>query len=272
MASSHGQRTTDHGQLITGSAVRAACRRGLWTAPTCGLADGFAQANLVVLPQALAFDFLLFCQRNPKPCPLLDVTEPGDPVPRQVAPDADLRTDLPRYRVWRNGELVDEPTDISRYWQEDFVSFVIGCSFTFESAMQRAGLPVRHIELEVNVPMFRTSIPCRSAGVFHGPLVVSMRPLTPADAVRAVQVTSRYPSVHGAPIHIGEPSAIGIADISRPDFGDAVSIRPDEVPVFWACGVTPQAAIMAAKPALVITHSPGCMFVADVRDETLAVG
>lgn len=259
-------------QLKLGSDVRAACRSGVWTKPTCGLADGFAQANLVVLPRELAFDFLLFCQRNPKPCPLLDVTEPGDPVPRLVAPDADLRTDLPQYRVWRNGVLVDEPTDISKYWQADFVSFVIGCSFTFEAALLRAGLPVRHIELGVNVPMFRTNITCRSASVFHGPLVVSMRPMTPSDAVKAVQVTSRYPSVHGAPIHIGNPSAIGIANLERPDFGDAVPIKSDEVPVFWACGVTPQAAIMAAKPPLVITHSPGCMFVTDLRDEELAVG
>ena len=259
-------------ELKTGAAVRAACRDGSWMEPTCGLADGFAQANLVMLPRDLAFDFLLFCQRNPKPCPLLEVTETGDPVPHHVAPGADLRTDLPRYRVWQNGKLVDEPTDIAEYWQDDFVSFVIGCSFTFEAAMRRAGLPVRHIELGVNVPMFRTNLACRSAGVFHGPLVVSMRPLTPSDAVRAVQITSRYPSVHGAPIHIGNPAAIGISDISRPDFGDSVPIHAGEVPVFWACGVTPQAAIMAAKPPLVITHSPGCMFVTDVRDEELAVG
>ena len=259
-------------QLTTGAAVRSACRDGLWSGPTCGLAEGFAQANLVVLPRDLAFDFLLFCQRNPKPCPLLDVTEPGDPVPRHVAPDADLRTDLPRYRVWRNGELADEPTDIARYWQGDFVSFIIGCSFTFEGAMRRAGLSVRHLELGVNVPMFRTNVPCRPAGAFHGPLVVSMRPLTPSEAARAVQITSRYPAVHGAPVHIGDPSAIGIADLARPDFGDSVPIRAGEVPVFWACGVTPQAVIMAAKPPLVITHSPGCMFVTDLRDEELAVG
>ena len=263
---------TNPPQLFTGSAVRAACRSALWTAPTCGLANGFAQANLVVLPKTLAFDFLLFCQRNPKPCPLLDVTEPGDPIPWHVAPEADLRTDLPRYRIWRDGELIDEPTDITKYWQDDFVSFVIGCSFTFEAAMQRAGLPVRHLDQGVNVPMYRTSIECRSAGVFHGPLVVSMRPMTPSNAVRAVQITSRYPAVHGAPVHIGDPSAIGITDISKPDFGDAVEVHEDEVPVFWACGVTPQAAIMAAKPPLVITHSPGCMFVTDVRDEELAIG
>ena len=259
-------------KLTTADDVRAACRSGVWTKPTCGLADGFAQANLVVLSRELAFDFLLFCQRNPKPCPLLDVTEPGDWVPRLVAPDADLRTDLPQYRVWRNGVLVDEPTDISKYWQDDFVSFVIGCSFTFEAALLRAGLPVRHIELGINVPMFRTNIACRSAGVFHGPLVVSMRPMKPSEAIKAVQVTSRYPSVHGAPIHIGDPSAIGITNLESPDFGDAVPIKSNEIPVFWACGVTPQAAIMAAKPPLVITHSPGCMFVTDVRDEELAVG
>lgn len=259
-------------KLTTASDVRAACRSGAWTKPTCGLADGFAQANLVVLPRELAFDFLLFCQRNPKPCPLLDVTEPGDWVPKLVAPDAELRTDLPQYRVWRDGILVDEPTEITKYWQDDFVSFVIGCSFTFEAALLRAGLPVRHIELGINVPMFRTNIACRSAGVFHGPLVVSMRPMRPREAIKAVQVTSRYPAVHGAPIHVGNPNVIGIANIERPDFGDSVPINADEVPVFWACGVTPQAAIMAAKPPLVITHSPGCMFVTDLRDEELAVG
>jgi uncharacterized protein YcsI (UPF0317 family) len=259
-------------QFTTGADVRAACRSGFWTKPTCGLADGFAQANLVVLPRALAFDFLLFCQRNPKPCPLLDVTEPGDPVPRFVAPNADLRTDLPQYRMWRDGVLVEEPIDIGKYWQADFVSFVIGCSFTFEGALLRAGLPVRHLELGLNVPMFRTNIACRSAGTFHGPLVVSMRPMTPNDAVRAVQVTSRYSAVHGAPVHIGDPFALGIGDINRPDFGDAVPIEAHEIPVFWACGVTPQAAIMAARPPLVITHSPGCMFVTDLHNEELATG
>jgi uncharacterized protein YcsI (UPF0317 family) len=201
---------------------------------------------------------------------LLDVTEPGDFVPRKVAPDADLRTDLPRYRVWKNGEIVDEPSDLSDYWQDDFVSFVIGCSFTFEQAMLAAGLPVRHIEQGVNVPMFRTNIPTTPAGKFSGPLVVSMRPMTPAQAIRAVQVTSRYPDVHGAPIHLGSPDQIGIADIRQPDFGDAVPVADDEIPVFWACGVTPQSVAMAVKPPLMITHSPGCMFVTDVSDEELA--
>ena len=258
--------------LHTGQNVRDACRRGILTGQTSGQAAGYAQANLVVLPRELAYDFLRFCRANPKPCPLLDVTEPGDPTPRQVAPNADLRTDLPRYRVWEHGQLVEEPTDIIRWWRDDLVSFVIGCSFTFEAALLRAGVPVRHIELGRNVPMYRTNIPCQPAGQFHGPLVVSMRPLRPADAIRAVQITSRYPSVHGAPVHLGLPEQIGIRDLSHPDFGDAVPIADDELPVFWACGVTPQAAIMSARPPFAITHSPGCMFVTDVLDETLAVG
>jgi uncharacterized protein YcsI (UPF0317 family) len=260
----------DRTRLQTGEEVRLAARSGAWDAQTSGLAPGFAQANLVILPKALAADFLLFCQRNPRPCPLLDVTEPGQTAAQRIAPRADLRTDLPRYRVWREGHLVEEPTDIGHLWRDDFVSFLIGCSFTFEAALLRAGVPVRHVELGRNVPMYRTNIACAPAGVFHGPLVVSMRPLVPADAIRAVQITSRYPSVHGAPVHLGRPEQIGVADLSRPDFGDAVPVKPDELPVFWACGVTPQAAVMAARPALAITHAPGCMFVTDVRDEELA--
>jgi len=256
--------------LTTGQLVRDACRNGTLTEQTSGLAPGFAQANLVIVPRTLAYDFLLFCRRNPKPCPLLDVTEPGNPIPQAVAKAADLRTDLPKYRVWKYGELVDEPTDIKGLWQNDFVSFVIGCSFTFESALVSAGLPVRHIEQGVNVPMYKTNIMCRRAGVFRGPIVVSMRPMTPRQAIRAVQVTSRFPDVHGAPIHLAKPEKIGIRDISKPDFGDAVPIRDGEIPVFWACGVTAQTVMMATKPDLVITHSPGCMFVTDVRDEELA--
>lgn len=259
-------------RLLTGEQVRSACRDGTLTGQTSGLAPGYAQANLAIMPRDVAGEFLLFCQRNPKPCPLLDVTEPGDPIPRRAAPGADLRTDLPKYRVWKNGELADEPTDIRALWQDEFVSFVIGCSFTFEAAMLRAGVPVRHIEKGCNVPMYRTNVPCTSAGRFHGPLVVSMRPLKPADAIRAVQITSRYPSVHGAPVHIGLAEQIGIRDLSRPDFGDPVPVAADELPVFWACGVTPQAVVMAAKPPLVITHNPGCMFVTDLRDEELVVG
>ncbi len=259
-------------ELASGQQVRRACRRGEWTGPTAGLAAGFAQANLVVLPRDRAYDFLVFCQRNPKPCPLLEVTEPGDPCPAKFAPDADLRTDLPRYRVWRNGELENEPTDIAGLWRDDFVSFLIGCSFTFESALLRAGVPVRHIEENLNVPMYRTNIACRSAGIFEGPMVVSMRPLSPANAIKAVEITSRYPMVHGAPVHWGTPEEIGIEDLSRPDFGDAVPLKAGEIPVFWACGVTPQAALMAAKLPLAITHAPGSMFVTDVKDETLAAG
>jgi uncharacterized protein YcsI (UPF0317 family) len=249
--------------------VRSVCRSGRLTGPTPGLALGFVQANLVVLPKDWAFDFLLFCQRNPKPCPLLDVTEPGDPEPRSVAPGGDLRTDLPAYRVWRNGELVEEPTDITRHWRDDLVAFVIGCSFTFENALLAAGVPVRHIEQGGNVPMYRTSIPCRSAGRFSGPMVVSMRPLTPAQAVKATQICSRFPRAHGAPVHFGDPAAIGIRDVNRPDYGDPVRIQDGEMPVFWACGVTPQAVLMYAKPPLAITHKPGHMLLTDLKDTDL---
>ncbi|REJ73689.1 MAG: putative hydro-lyase [Planctomycetota bacterium] len=256
----------------SGSEVRSACRNGELTGHTSGLAPGYAQANLVVLPREYAFDFLLFCQRNPKPCPLLDVTEPGETSPLRAAPAADLRTDLPRYRVWRNGKLADEPGDVSSLWRDDLVSFVIGCSFTFEAAMLRAGLPVRHVEQGCNVPMYKTNIACDPAGCFSGPLVVSMRPMTHSQAVQAVQVTSRYPQVHGAPVHFGEPSLIGVGDLSRPDFGDAVEVRDGEIPVYWACGVTPQCALMNAGVPFAITHSPGCMFVTDLLDESLAIG
>lgn len=250
--------------------LRAAIRRGEYTQPTPGLAPGYAQANLVILPQKYAFDFLLFCTRNPKPCPVLDVTEAGSPVPRLAAPGADLRTDLPRYRVWECGVLKAEVTDISAYWRDDLVAFLLGCSFTFEAALLGAGIPVRHIEEGRNVPMFITDRECTPAGVFHGPLVVSMRPIPPDQVVRAVQVTSRYPAVHGAPVHIGDPAVIGIRDVMKPDFGDAVTFKPGEVPVFWACGVTPQAVAMEAKPDFMITHAPGHMFITDLRNEELA--
>jgi uncharacterized protein YcsI (UPF0317 family) len=255
--------------MPTAAAVRAACRAGTLTGPTPGLAAGFVQANLVCLPRDWAFDFLLFCQRNPKPCPLLDVTEPGDPEPMHAAPGADLRTDLPAYRIWRDGELVAEPTDVREHWRDELVGFLIGCSFTFEAALQTAGVPVRHIEQGVNVPMYRTSVPCTPAGQFSGPLVVSMRPLTPAHAVTATRVCGRFPLAHGAPVHFGDPAAIGIRDIAKPDFGDPVRIDPGEVPVFWACGVTPQTAVMQAKPPFAITHKPGHMFLTDLRDHQM---
>jgi uncharacterized protein YcsI (UPF0317 family) len=246
--------------------VRQACRSGAFTLPTAGLASGFAQANLVILPRDWAFDFLLFCQRNPQPCPLLEVTDPGDPVPRLSTPDADLRTDLPGYRVWKNGELVQEPDDITQWWRDDLVSFLIGCSFTFEAELLRNRIPVRHLECGCNVPMYRTNRPCVAAGTFAGPLVVSMRPLAPADVIRAVEVTSAFPNSHGSPVHFGDPEALGISDLSSPDFGDAVPIHDGEVPVFWACGVTPQAALAHARPPLAITHQPGKMFLTDLAE------
>src|SRR5262245_9234218 len=253
----------------SGGAVRAACRAGALTGPTPGLALGFVQANLVIVPKDVAFDFLLFCQRNPKPCPLLDVTEPGHPEPKSVAPGADLRTDLPAYRVWHDGILADEPTDVRSLWRDDFVSFVIGCSFTFENALLEARLPVRHVELGVNVPMYNTSRPCRPAGRFAGPLVVSMRPMTPGQALTATRVCARFPRAHGTPVHFGDPAAIGIANLDKPDYGDAVEVRAGELPVFWACGVTPQAALMRSKLPLAITHKPGHMFLTDLRDAEL---
>jgi uncharacterized protein YcsI (UPF0317 family) len=236
---------------------------------TSGLAPGYVQANLVVVPRDIAFDFMLFCRRNPRPCPLLDVTDPGSPEPRQVAPGADLRVDVPRYRVYRYGELVDEPTDLRTWWRDDLVSFLLGCSFTFENALMQAGIPVRHIEQGRNVPMFRTTIPCQPAGIFHGPLVVSMRPLTPEHAQKAVEICSRYPLAHGAPVQVSNPHVLGIQDVNKPDFGEAVDIRPGEVPVFWACGVTPQAVAMQARPMLLMTHAPGHMFLTDWRDQDL---
>lgn len=250
--------------------IRLACRDGRHQGPTCGHAPGFVQANLVVLPRELAFDFLLFCQRNPKPCPLLEVTEPGDPSPRGVAEGADLRTDLPLYRVHEAGRLAGEVRDLRPLWRDDFTAFLLGCSFTFESALLSAGLGVRHLEERKNVPMYRTSLACRPAGVFRGPLVVSMRPYPPREAIRAAQITSRYPLAHGPPVHLGDPAAIGIGDLDRPDWGDPVTIQPGEIPVFWACGVTPQAAVLETKPTLAITHAPGHMFVCDLTDEELA--
>lgn len=253
----------------TASEVRLACREGNWTAPTSGLAQGFVQANLVVLPKELAFDFLLFCLRNPQPCPLLCVTEPGQVEPIEVAPGADLRTDLPRYALYRDGIKVEEPTNLQDHWRDNFVSFLLGCSFTFETAMAQAGLPLRHNEEKVNVPMYKTNRLNRKAGIFEGELVVSMRPLKPEFIDQAVSLSARMPLAHGAPVHIGDPLELGITDLSKPDFGDAVTIHENEVPVFWACGVTPQAAIMSARPSLALTHSPGHMFITDMRDSDI---
>jgi len=253
-----------------GERERLRIRGGGLTGPTSGLAPGNVQANLTILPQAYAFDFLRFARANPRPCPVLAVSEPGATGFPTLGANLDIRTDLPRYRVWHRGELVAEPTDLLDVWRDDLVSFAIGCSFSFEEALTEAGIEVRHITCNSNVPMYRTSIACTPAGVFHGPMVVSMRPMKPADAIRAVQVTSRFPSVHGAPVHIGLPQAIGIADLGKPDYGDAVPMHDDELPVFWACGVTPQAVIAQAKPEFCITHAPGAMLITDLRNTSLA--
>jgi len=250
--------------------VRLRVRSGVVSGPTAGLAPGNVQANLVILPAALAHDFLRFACANPKPCPVLGVSEPGDPRLPMLGKTIDVRTDLPRYRVWHDGALIESPTDVRHVWRNDLVSFAIGCSFSFEEALVEGGIDVRHIALGCNVPMFRTNIPCVPAGVFHGPLVVSMRPLRPADAIRAIQITSRFPSVHGAPVHIGMPHAIGVGDLGNPDYGDPVPVQDDELPVFWACGVTPQAVIEQAKPAFCITHAPGCMLITDLHNARLA--
>ncbi len=257
--------------LRTGVAARQAIRRKNFSGPTSGLAPGFVQANLAILPNALAQDFLQFCRRNPKPCPLIGVAAPGDWRVPELGDDLDIRTDLPRYRVWRDGALVDEPTDLMRVWRDDLVTFAIGCSFSFEQALIDGGIELRHMTCDCTVPMYRTSVETAPAGPFHGPLVVSMRPMTPANAIRAVQITTRFPAVHGAPVHLGKPELIGIKDLASPDWGDAVPIHDDEIPVFWACGVTPQSVIMAVKPEFCITHYPGCMLVTDRRNSEFAI-
>ena len=251
--------------------IRSLIRKGKWDKPTTGLALGYAQANLVILSQKYAFDFLLFCQRNPKPCPLLEVLEPGKYRTEFLSTVADIRTDVPRYNIYRKGKVGATVKEIRKYWRADFVTFLLGCSFSFEEALLRSKIPIRYIEEKKNVSMYITRIPCRPAGVFHGPLVVTMRPIPSDKVTRAVQITSRYASVHGAPVHIGDPSAIGIRNLKKPDFGDPVTLKKGEVPVFWACGVTPQAVVMEAKPDLCITHTPGHMFISDVLNEELAV-
>ena len=250
--------------------LRERIRAGSWTTPTSGAASGYLQANLVMLPAAEAFNFLLFCVRNPKPCPILDVMEPGQVEPN-IAPGADLRTDLPRYNIFENGEFLTEAQDVSNYFNEDMVSFLLGCSFSFENAMLAAGLPIRNMEEGKNVSMYITDKPCVSAGIFSAPLVVTMRPMTPAQAVRAVQVTTRFHLTHGAPIHLGDPKEIGIRNLDEPDFGDPVTVRPGEIAVFWACGVTSQLAATSAPLSRVITHAPGHMFVSDLKDEDLTI-
>jgi uncharacterized protein YcsI (UPF0317 family) len=251
-------------------AVRHAVRSGQWSGHTSGLAPAHVQGNVVILPRADAEDFLRYCQRNPRPCPLLAMSEPGDWRLPRLGADLDIRSDVPRYRVWRDGELVDEPSDVRALWRVDLVSFVLGCSFSFEQALLDEGLALRHIDQNKNIAMFRTNIETEPAGPFRGPMVVTMRPLRAAAAIRAIQITSRFPDVHGAPVHLGDPSLIGIADLSKPEYGDAVDVLPDELPVFWACGVTPQEALQRARPPLCITHAPGAMLVTDLLNRQLA--
>lgn len=255
--------------MMKPSEFRQLVREGGHTGPTAGICPGYAQANLVILPRELAYDFLLFAQRNPKSCPILEVSDTGSRYLKEIAPGADIAKDIPRYRIYEHGVMTGEYTDVSGFWRDDLVSFLIGCSFSFEGELMEADVSVRHIEEGRNVPMYITNIPCQPAGVFQGSMVVSMRPLPYDQIVKSVLVTGAMPKVHGAPVHIGEPAAIGISDIDKPDFGDSVTIRPGEVPVFWPCGVTPQAVLMASKPAFAITHAPGHMLVTDVKNVNL---
>lgn len=251
------------------AAVRAQIREGHFTGQTSGLCNGYAQANLVTLPRDIAYDFLLFTQRNPRPCPLLEVSDTGSRLLQQIAPGADIATDLPKYRIYEHGGLTGEYTDVVKFWRKDFVSFLIGCSFSFEGELLAADVPVRQIEEGKNVPMYNTNIPCKPAGIFHGNLVVSMRPIPYELIPKAVLITGQMPKVHGAPIQIGAPEAIGITDLEHPDYGEMVTIRPGEVPVFWPCGVTPQNIIMSSRPEFVITHAPGHMLITDVKNVNL---
>jgi uncharacterized protein YcsI (UPF0317 family) len=252
-------------ESLTPRALRSLCRSGEFDGATAGFAPGFVQANMMIVPREYAFEFLLFCQRNPKPCPLVEVLEAGRFEPA-CAPGADLRSDLPGYRIFENGVLAREVSDIGSYWHDDFVTFLIGCSFSFEGALIEGGIPLRHVEQGRNVAMYKTSIPCRPAGRFQGNLVVSMRPVKSRDVARAVEISAKFPQVHGAPVHIGYPQAIGIDDLSKPDFGDTVEILEDELPVFWACGVTPQYVAQLSRIPFCITHSPGKMLVTDLTN------
>ena len=252
--------------------LRRRIRSGEYTDNTSGLAPGYVQCNLMILPQDWAMDFLGFCQQNPKPCPLVAMSaQPGDTGIASLGEDLDIRTDVPGYRVFENGEQVAATRDVSDYWRDDLVVFAIGCSFSFEEALIADGLEIRNISEGVNVPMYDTNIACASSGRLSGNMVVSMRPFVAADAIRAIQICTRFPSVHGAPVHLGDPSQIGIEDIDSPDYGDAVTLREGELPLFWGCGVTPQAVVAASKPPFCITHAPGKMLVTDLRNSKLAV-
>jgi uncharacterized protein YcsI (UPF0317 family) len=261
----------DSAKALSPAALRQRIRAGTHTGNTSGLAAGFVQCNIVILPQDWAADFLRFCQLNPKPCPLIASAASAGETGLPGLGDIDIRKDVPSYRVFEAGQCVDEVTDITDLWREDLVSFALGCSFSFEEALLADGLEVRNISENLNVPMYRTNIECQAAGAFSGEMVVSMRPFAAADAIRAIQICTRFPSVHGAPVHLGDPRQIGIDNIAVPDYGDAVTIAADELPVFWACGVTPQVAIKNARPPFCITHSPGSMLVTDMPNSKLAI-
>ncbi|MCV6625122.1 MAG: putative hydro-lyase [Cellvibrionaceae bacterium] len=257
---------------MTPEQLRSQIRSGQHTGNTSGLCPGFVQCNVAILPADWAFEFLQFCQLNPKPCPLVAMAaSPGQTDMPSIGQGFDIRSDVPSYRIFKDGQLEQEVGDIREFWRDDLVTFLLGCSFSFEEALIADGLEVRNISQGRNVPMYRSNIACNSAGRFSGDMVVSMRPFKAADAIRAVQICSRFPSVHGAPVHLGNPSLIGISDINKPDYGDAVDIHADEIPLFWACGVTPQVALEQAKPPLCITHSPGAMVVTDLPNSRLAI-
>ncbi|GAA4323794.1 putative hydro-lyase [Pigmentiphaga soli] len=251
-------------------AARQAVRSGSYTGYTAALVPGYVQANICILPKDWASDFLLYCQRNSRPCPLIACSDPGDPRLPSLGADLDIRTDVPRYHVFRNGVFTEETTDISAYWRDDLITFALGCSFSFEEALRDAGLPLRYLDLGRVAGVYETTIETAAAGPYAGPMLVTMRPFVAADAIRAIQITSRFPNVHGAPVHIGDPALIGI-DLSKRyrDVGDG-TVGRGELPVFWACGLTPQMAVMRAKPPLCITHAPSCMLVTDLRNSSLA--
>lgn len=248
------------------AALRSLVRQKKITGQTSGMCEGYAQANLCILPKKYAYDFLLFCMRNKKSCPLLEVGDEGSRMLKTCG-KIDIATDVPKYRIWENGKLVAETEDVSSLWRDDLVAFVIGCSFSFESALMDGGIDVRNISENHNVPMYITNIDTNPAGIFSGKLVVSMRPIPSSQIPQAVTITEKVPQVHGSPVHIGNPSAIGIKDISIPDFGEASTIREGELPVFWACGVTPQSVVMNSKPDFCITHAPGHMLITDLLEK-----
>jgi len=257
---------TEHPRLF-----RERIRQGIWQRSTAGICPGYVQANLVILPKEFALDFTIFCLRNPQPCPILEILEPGDPMVHEIAIDTDVRTDLPQYCIFKKGELIEERKEIIEYWRNDLVTFLIGCSYTFEEALVRGGVPIRNYLQKKDPGIYISSIICRPAGIFSGPLVVTMRPIPPHLVSRTVQITSRFPKAHGAPVHIGHGSSIGIPDLSKIDFGEIPEVGEGEIPVFWGCGVTPQAVALKSKIPFMITHKPGHMFVSDLRIEELAI-